>query len=156
MLLIPKFASVNDHAFLADDTLIGCYELGGGWIRVEHVKIGKRAFVGNSGMAAAGPQGAQGLAGRRALRGPAARSRPRPGRPGSAARRPGCAGPSGEADDSRTYDPPRRLRIYRGLVETGRVVPMLLAVLLGVAVGVVLLALLRPAAAGRRPARRAR
>ena len=54
VLLIPKFAQVNDHAFLADDTLIGCYELGGGWIRVEHVKIGKRAFVGNSGMAAAG------------------------------------------------------------------------------------------------------
>ena len=46
--------SINDQAFLADDTLIGSYELGGGWLRVERVKIGKRAFVGNSGMAAAG------------------------------------------------------------------------------------------------------
>ncbi len=54
MLLIPKLTSVNDEAFLADDTLIGCYELGGGWLRVERVKIGKRAFVGNSGMAAPG------------------------------------------------------------------------------------------------------
>ena len=54
VLLIPKFTSVGDHAFLADDTLIGCYELGGGWIRVGHVKVGKRAFVGNSGMLAPG------------------------------------------------------------------------------------------------------
>ena len=54
VLLIPKFTTVGEHAFLADDTLVGCYELGGGWIRVEPVKIGKRAFVGNSGMAAPG------------------------------------------------------------------------------------------------------
>ena len=54
MLMIPQLTTVNDEAFLADDTLIGSYELGGGWLRVERVKIGKRAFVGNSGMAAAG------------------------------------------------------------------------------------------------------
>ena len=54
MLLIPPLTTVGDGAFLADDTLIGGYELGGGWLRVERVKIGKRAFVGNSGMAAPG------------------------------------------------------------------------------------------------------
>ena len=54
MLLIPKLTSINDEAFLADDTLIGSYELGGGWLRVERAKIGKRAFVGNSGMTAPG------------------------------------------------------------------------------------------------------
>ena len=54
VLMIPTLTTVNDQAFLADDTLIGSYELGGGWLRVERVKIGKRAFVGNSGMAAAG------------------------------------------------------------------------------------------------------
>ncbi|UDY24291.1 Pls/PosA family non-ribosomal peptide synthetase [Nocardioides sp. Kera G14] len=54
VLMIPSLTQVNDLAFLADDTLIGGYELGGGWIRVERVKIGKRAFVGNSGMAAPG------------------------------------------------------------------------------------------------------
>ena len=54
MLMIPSLTQVNDQAFLADDTLIGGYELGGGWLRVERVKIGKRAFVGNSGMAAPG------------------------------------------------------------------------------------------------------
>ena len=54
VLMIPSLTQVNDQAFLADDTLIGGYELGGGWLRVERVKIGKRAFVGNSGMAAPG------------------------------------------------------------------------------------------------------
>ncbi len=54
VLLIPGLTTINDQAFLADDTLIGSYELGGGWLRIEKVKIGKRAFVGNSGMAAAG------------------------------------------------------------------------------------------------------
>ena len=54
MLMIPALTTVNDRAFLADDTLIGGYELGGGWLRIERVKIGKRAFVGNSGMAAPG------------------------------------------------------------------------------------------------------
>ena len=54
MLLIPTLTSVNDGAFLADDTLLGSYELGGGWLRVERIKIGKRAFLGNSGMTAPG------------------------------------------------------------------------------------------------------
>ena len=54
MLLIPKLTTVNDGAFLADDTLLGGYELGGGWLRIDEVKIGKHAFLGNSGMAAPG------------------------------------------------------------------------------------------------------
>jgi non-ribosomal peptide synthetase-like protein len=54
VLLIPKLTTVNDGAFLADDTLLGGYELGGGWLRIEQVKIGKHAFVGNSGMTAPG------------------------------------------------------------------------------------------------------
>ncbi len=54
VLLIPKLSWVREGAFLADDTLLGSYELGGGWLRIEHVEIGKHAFVGNSGMAAPG------------------------------------------------------------------------------------------------------
>ncbi len=54
VLMIPKLVTVADGAFLADDTLIGGYELGGGWLRIEEVRIGKHAFVGNSGMAAPG------------------------------------------------------------------------------------------------------
>src|SRR6202008_3932342 len=54
VLMLPSMTTVNDLAFLDDGPLIGGYELGGGWVRVERVKIGKRSFVGNSGMAAPG------------------------------------------------------------------------------------------------------
>ena len=33
-LLTPKFTVVEDGAFLADDTMVASYELGGGWIHV--------------------------------------------------------------------------------------------------------------------------
>ncbi len=105
VLLIPKLTSVGEGAFLADDTLVGGYELGGGWLRVDRTRVGKRAFLGNSGMA--GP-------GRKV---PATRwsrcCRPAP-REGQgrivldrlAARCP-CAA-SRRTDESLTYDPPRR------------------------------------------------
>ncbi len=54
MLLIPKMTTVGEGAFLADDTLIASYELGGGWMRIAPAKVGKRSFLGNSGMTAAG------------------------------------------------------------------------------------------------------
>lgn len=142
VLLIPSLVTVNDHAFLADDTLIGPYELGGGWIRVERVKVGKRAFVGNSGMLAPGrkvpkqslvavlsaaPRRTQAKAGTSWL-----------GSPPRKLRR-----AQDEQDDSRTYAPSRRLHVYRGLVETLRVVPMLLAVLLRLGVGALLYLILR-------------
>ncbi|WP_228266336.1 Pls/PosA family non-ribosomal peptide synthetase [Ornithinimicrobium ciconiae] len=141
VLLIPKLAHINDHAFLADDTLVGCYELGGGWIRVEHVKIGKRAFVGNSGMVSAGrkvpreslvavlsaaPQRTRVTKGSSWL-----------GSPPTKLRR-----AADTVDSSRTYDPPTRLKVYRGLVETCRLVVLLLHVVLHVAVGATLLVLL--------------
>lgn len=47
-----------------------------------------------------------------------------------------------EHDSSLTFDPPRALLVQRGLVETGRIVPLVLALLLPVAVGVALFALL--------------
>ncbi|RHW23420.1 amino acid adenylation domain-containing protein [Nocardioides immobilis] len=141
VLLIPKFTRVNDHAFLADDTLIGCYELGGGWIRVEQVKIGKRAFIGNSGMAAPGrkvPKASLVAV----LSAVPARAKAKAGvswvgSPPTSLRR-----NAGDAEDTRTYHPSKRLHALRGLVETGRLVPMLLGVLLGATVAVSLLALL--------------
>ena len=54
MLLLPKFTTVADGAFLADDTMVASYGLGGGWMHIEQAKIGKRAFLGNSGMTAPG------------------------------------------------------------------------------------------------------
>ena len=135
VLLIPKLTSINDEAFLADDTLLGSYELGGGWLRVERTKIGKRAFVGNSGMTAPGrkvpkqalvavlsaaPRKKKAKAGSSWL-----------GSPPVLLRR-----PSSDGDDSRTYDPPQRLKIARGLVEACRLVPVMFS--LALAVGIVL------------------
>ena len=110
VLLVPKLVRVGNHAFLADDTLIGSYELGGGWVRVERVKVGKRAFVGNSGMLAPGrrvpkrslvavlsaaPQRAKAKAGASYI-----------GSPPRKLRR-----TADEQDASRTYDPPTRLKV---------------------------------------------
>jgi non-ribosomal peptide synthetase-like protein len=136
VLLIPKLVHVNDDAFLADDTLIGSYELGGGWLRVERVKVGKRAFVGNSGMLAPGRKvPKESLVA--VLSAAPRRSSAEPGMswigsPPAPLRR-----ASNEADDSRTYDPPRALRVRRGLVEACRVVPLVLtgALYTGVAIG---------------------
>ena len=99
MLLIPTLTTVNDEAFLADDTLIGGYELGGGWLRVERVKIGKRAFVGNSGMAAPGRKVPKQAPGRGAVGGPAPQARPRPGTSWLGSPPTGCAAPADDGDD---------------------------------------------------------
>lgn len=49
-LFTPKFTVVEDGAFLADDTMVASYELGGGWIHVAKATVGRRAFLGNSGI----------------------------------------------------------------------------------------------------------
>ena len=141
VLMIPSLTTVNDHAFLADDTLIGGYELGGGWLRIERVKIGKRAFVGNSGMAAPGrkvpkralvavlsaaPRRKTAKAGASWLGSPPARLR----RTAEA------------SDDERTYAPPTRLRVARAAWEAARLLPILVNVALHAAVVLVALAVL--------------
>lgn len=137
VLMIPGLTQVNDQSFLADDTLIGGYELGGGWLRVERVKIGKRAFVGNSGMAAPGRKvpkaslvAVLSAAPRRKR---AQKGESWLGSPPAPLRR-----AAGEADSGRTYDPPGRLKIARALVELARLVPQTLAVLLYAGVAYVL------------------
>jgi non-ribosomal peptide synthetase-like protein len=141
VLMIPSLTQVNDQSFLADDTLIGGYELGGGWLRVERVKIGKRAFVGNSGMAAPGrkvpkaslvavlsaaPRRKTAHAGESWLGSPPARLRRT----------------ASDSDAGRTYDPPTRLKVARGVVEACRIVPVAVSAALAVAMAVVLAALL--------------
>ncbi|GAC1382177.1 MAG: non-ribosomal peptide synthetase [Marmoricola sp.] len=138
VLLIPSLVTVADGAFLADDTLVGGYELGGGWLRVDRTKVGKRAFIGNSGMTAPGRRvPKQGLV---AVLSAAPSSTLKAksgsswlGSPPTQLRR-----APGNADDTRTYAPPRNLRIGRALVEACRIVPTLLSVLLGAEVVVVL------------------
>ena len=141
VLMIPSLTTVNDHAFLADDTLIGGYELDGGWIRVERVKIGKRAFVGNSGMAAPGRRVPKASLVAVLSAAPRAEEVTRGtsyiGSPPAPLRR-----TVDETDTTRTYDPPTRLKVLRGVVETARILAMVCQVALLTGVALALLALL--------------
>ena len=132
VLMIPKLVTVADGAFMADDTLIGGYELGGGWLRVEDVRIGKHAFVGNSGMAAPGRKVPKGglvavlsAAPSRQL---AKRGTSWIGSPPTRLRR-----SAGSADESRTYAPTLGLKVSRGLVELCRLAAPIAQVLLTLA-----------------------
>jgi non-ribosomal peptide synthetase-like protein len=129
VLALPKMTTVGDGAFLADDTMIASYELGGGWLRIAAARVGKRAFLGNSGMTAAG------------------RSVPKNGLVGvlSATPKGAKAGSSylgmppmklpravAVGDQSRTFDPPKRLMWARAAVELCRIVPVMCGAALAV------------------------
>jgi len=131
VLLVPSMTTVRDGTFLADDTMIASYELGGGWLRVAAIEIGKRAFIGNSGMVPAGHKVPKdGLIA-------VLSSAPRKSKPGSSwlgspavrLRRTVAA-----ADDSLTFNPPARLRLERILWEASRIVPVVVTVAIGFAV----------------------
>ncbi|WP_324612618.1 Pls/PosA family non-ribosomal peptide synthetase, partial [Streptomyces scabiei] len=121
VLALPSLTTVGDGAFLADDTLTAPYELGGGWLRIGRAEIGRRAFLGNSGMTAPGrsvPDG--GLVGvlsatpKKAKKGSSYLGLPPVRLPRSAA----------DGDQSLTYEPPKRLLWARALVELCRIVPV--------------------------------
>lgn len=129
-VLVPKLTEVRSGAFLADDTMVGTYELGDGWIRTERTVVGKRSFVGNSGMVAPGRKLAkQSLVA--VLSASPKKSKAGSnwwGSPPERMRRVEVAA-AGEA----TYAPSRALMRKRGLVETLRLLaPMAQAVLVAV------------------------
>jgi non-ribosomal peptide synthetase-like protein len=130
--LLPRLTTIGNGAFVADDTMIGCYELRGGWLRIAESKIGKNAFLGNSGMAGPG------------------RRLPKRGLVGvlSAAPATATAGTSwlgsppaliprsrAAADTRRTIAPTAGLRLSRALIEICRVVPVVVTI--AIALGVV-------------------
>ncbi|HEX4246613.1 MAG TPA: Pls/PosA family non-ribosomal peptide synthetase [Pseudonocardia sp.] len=138
VIALPKMTTVADGAFLADDTMVGTYELSGGWLHVAPSRVGKQAFLGNSGMTAPG------------------RSVPNRGLVGvlSATPRKAKKGSSWlglppmplrraveQGDTSRTFNPPRRLKVARGLIELCRVVPVMCSVALAVLVLALLMAI---------------
>ena len=131
VLMIPKFTTVADGAFLADDTMVASYELGGGWMHLGDAKVGKRAFLGNSGMTGPGrtvPK--NGLVAVLSATPDKAKSGSSwLGSPPVRLRR-----AAGSADSSRTFDPPRKLKIARSLVETCRLIPVV--VTFGIGLGV--------------------
>ena len=118
VLLLPSLTTIAPAAFLADDTMVACYELGGGWMHIGPAKVGRRAFLGNSGMAGPGrtvPR--NGLVAvlsstpRKAKRGSSWLGNP----PARLRRRPT------DADESRTFHPPVRLKVARSLWELLRI-----------------------------------
>lgn len=131
VLMIPKLTRVGAGAFLADDTLIGGYELGGGWLRIERVKIGRGAFVGNSGMTAPGRK----VPKKSLVAVLSAAPRRKKAKPGSSwvgsppekLRRTANA-----VDTSRTYAPPMKLRLARAFVESCRPIVWLVHLILHV------------------------
>ncbi|SDW23817.1 non-ribosomal peptide synthetase terminal domain of unknown function [Amycolatopsis xylanica] len=131
VLAVPKMTQVDSGAFLADDTMVATYELGHGWLHVAPARIGKQAFLGNSGMAAPGrsvPK--RGLVG-------VLSSAPRKAKKGSSylgmpplpVRR-----SIGDADTSRTFTPALHLKAMRALVELCRIIPVMCGVALTVLV----------------------
>ncbi|MFE5720883.1 Pls/PosA family non-ribosomal peptide synthetase [Streptomyces erythrochromogenes] len=129
VLALPSLTTVGEGAFLADDTLTAPFELGGGWVRIGHSAIGRRAFLGNSGMAAPGRTvpddglvGVLSAAPKKAKKGSSYLGLPPVKLPRSAA----------ASDRSRTYDPPAHLLWARGLVELCRLVPVFCSAALAV------------------------
>ncbi|WP_083883651.1 Pls/PosA family non-ribosomal peptide synthetase [Nocardia higoensis] len=131
VLLLPKFTTVADGAFLADDTMIAGYELGGGWLRIGEAKVGKRAFLGNSGMTAPGRRVPKnGLVAVLS----AAPSKAKAGSSwvGSPPVRLRRAAESGDA--RRTFAPSPELKVARAFVETCRLIPVVVTFAIGLGV----------------------
>ncbi len=125
VLLIPRMTTIGAGAFLADDTMVATYELGGGWMKVGRAKIGKRAFLGNSGIAGAGRRVPRNglVAVLSATPAKAKAGTSWLGSPPVRLRRTAVA-----SDDSLTYAPPLRLKFARALWELCRFVPVVITV----------------------------
>jgi len=131
VLLLPRLTTIDDHAFLADDTMVGSYELGHGWMRIDRSRVGRRAFLGNSGMTAPGrvvPKNGL-IAVLSATPRKAKNGSSWLGNPPVRLRR-----AVSEFDESRTFRPLVRLRIGRLLWELCRFVPVAISVAIGVGV----------------------
>ena len=128
-LLTPKFTVIEDGAFLADDTMVASYELGGGWIHIAKTTVGRRAFLGNSGITQPGRRVPDdGLVAVLSATPPKAKKGSSwLGSPPIRLRR-----NADTAEASLTYSPPARLKAMRGAVETCRLLPMIVTFAIGV------------------------
>ncbi|MDL9938409.1 amino acid adenylation domain-containing protein [Gordonia sp. ABSL1-1] len=128
-LVLPKFTTIGDGAFLADDTMVASYELGGGWLHIDEAKVGKRSFLGNSGITAPGRKVPKnGLVAVLSATPDRAKSGSSwLGSPPVRLRR-----TAARIDSSRTFDPPPRLKVARAIIETLRLVPVMVSFGLGI------------------------
>jgi non-ribosomal peptide synthetase-like protein len=135
VLLLPSMTTIGDNAFLADDTMVASYELGGGWLHIDEAKIGRRAFLGNSGMT--GPGRTVPKNGLVAV----LSATPKKSKSGSS----WIGNPPVRLrravtlfDEGRTFKPRTALRVARALWELGRIVPVIITAAIGLAVILVL------------------
>lgn len=131
VLLIPKMTTIASGAFLADDTMVASYELGGGWMHIAPVRVGKKAFLGNSGILHAGRR----VPKRSLIAVLSATPRKMKagtswiGSPPHKLRR-----TTVDAESERTYQPPMKLKVMRALWELTRALAVFTTV--GIAGGV--------------------
>jgi non-ribosomal peptide synthetase-like protein len=140
VLLLPRLTTIDDFAFLADDTMVGSYELGHGWLRIDESRIGRRAFLGNSGMTGPGrtvPRNGL-IAVLSATPRKAKNGSSWLGNPPVRLRRAVT-----DFDETRTFRPLIRLRVARLLWELCRFVPVVLTVAIGLGVLLLLEVILR-------------
>lgn len=136
-VMIPTLTDVREGAFLADDTLVGGYELGGGWMLTGETRVGKRSFVGNSGITGPGrklPKNSL-VAVLSSTPKKAKANTNWWGSPPERMRRVHVDADGGEA---LTYNPGLKVKFFRGFIETMRLLaPMTSAMLLAGVVGTI-------------------
>ncbi|MCD1285206.1 MULTISPECIES: non-ribosomal peptide synthetase [unclassified Brevibacterium] len=122
VVFVPKMTTIAAGAFLADDTMVASYELGHGWMRAGRAKVGKRAFLGNSGIASPGrrvPKNSL-VAVLSAAPAKAKKGSSWLGSPPVQLRR-----ASVDADETLTYAPKLGVKMARGFFETLRITSVL-------------------------------
>lgn len=129
-LLVPALVEIRDGSFLADDTLIGGYELSGGWMRIEPTKIGKRGFVGNSGIAGAGRKLSKNSL-VAVLSSTPKKTKAGSNWWGSPPERMRRVTVAPTSDEARTYKPGLRVKCARGVLETLRLLAPMTSATLG-------------------------
>lgn len=139
VVFVPKMTTIAAGAFLADDTMVASYELGHGWMRAGRAKVGKRAFLGNSGIASPGrrvPKNAL-VAVLSAAPAKAKKGSSWLGSPPVQLRRAAV-----DADEALTYAPKLGVKIARGIFETMRITSVMVGGALVAAVILTIIALL--------------
>ena len=134
-VMVPKLTEVRDGAFLADDTLVGGYELGGGWMLTGETRVGKRSFVGNSGITSPGrklPKNSLVAV----LSSTPKKAKANTNWWGSPPERMRRVQVGADGGETLTYSPGTKVKIFRGFIETMRMLaPMTSAMLLAGVVG---------------------
>ena len=125
MHVVPDLVEMEDGSFLADACMVGGPRIHRGWVELAANKVGSRSFVGNSAFAPSGVElGNNSLVG--VLSAPPADQTRTPdgtrwlGSP-SFELHDSSSCDTGRGDESRTYQPPFGLVLYRGLMELLRI-----------------------------------